>query len=151
MIKHILLDVSPTGLLTNPQPSPNLAAINNWVSACLAGRHFIYLPEIIDYETRRELLRAGKTKGLARLDALKVSFRYLPLDTPTMLLAADLWARARQTGKPTAAPQKLDVDVILAAQALSLGLPPADLVVATTNVGHLSRFVPADFWSNITP
>jgi hypothetical protein len=27
----------------------------------------------------------------------------------------------------------------------------ADVVIATTNVGHLSRFVRADLWQNITP
>jgi hypothetical protein len=37
--------------------------------------------------------------------------------------------------------------MILAAQAVSLGLPQA--VIATTNVGHLSRFVQADLWQNI--
>jgi hypothetical protein len=38
---------------------------------------------------------------------------------------------------------------LLAAQALTLGVP--DLVIPTTNVGHLSRFVPAEFWQNIVP
>lgn len=28
-----------------------------------------------------------------------------------------------------------------------MGVP--DIVIATTNVGHLSRFVPADHWANI--
>lgn len=37
--------------------------------------------------------------------------------------------------------------MILAGQALSLNEP--DLVIATTNVGHLARFVPADLWQNI--
>lgn len=109
------------------------------------------LPEIIDYEIRRELLRAGKIKGVANLDRLKQNIEYLPLDTPTMLLAADLWAQARQSGQSNAAPQKLDVDVILSAQALSLGLPTTDLVVATTNIGHLARFVPAELQGKIAP
>ena len=30
---------------------------------------------------------------------------------------------------------------------MSLGV--SDFVVATTNVGHLSRFVPAELWQNI--
>ena len=67
-----------------------------------------------------------------------------------MLLAADLWANSRQSGLATGDPKKLDIDVILAAQALSLGVPASDLVVATSNVAHLSRFVSADLWSNIT-
>jgi hypothetical protein len=39
--------------------------------------------------------------------------------------------------------------MILAAQAVTLNV--ADFAIATTNVGHLSRFVPADLWQNITP
>jgi hypothetical protein len=39
--------------------------------------------------------------------------------------------------------------MILAAQVLTLGA--ADVVVATTNVGHLSRFVPTDLWQNVVP
>jgi hypothetical protein len=45
----------------------------------------------------------------------------------------------------------LDCDVLIAAQALTLGIPSSDLVIATTNVGHLSRFVTADLWTNIRP
>jgi len=41
----------------------------------------------------------------------------------------------------------VDGDVILAAQATTLGV--ADVVVATTNVGHLSRFVAAEIWQQI--
>jgi hypothetical protein len=38
--------------------------------------------------------------------------------------------------------------MILAAQAVMLGAP--DFVIATTNPKHLSRFVPADLWQNIS-
>ena len=67
-----------------------------------------------------------------------------------MLLAADLWASSRQSGLPTGDPKKLDIDVILAAQALTLGIPASEVIVATSNVSHISRFVPADLWNNIT-
>jgi len=85
---------------------------------------------------------------LARLDALVGLLEYLPLTTVAMRQAALFWAQARQQGQPTADNKALDGDVILAAQAITLGI--ADTVIATTNVGHLSRFVPAALWPDIT-
>ena len=61
-----------------------------------------------------------------------------------MLKAAELWAQARNSGLPTADPKALDCDVILAAQALE-----KDGIVATENVGHLSRFVDARDWRDL--
>ena len=66
-----------------------------------------------------------------------------------MPLAADLWAQARNRGMATAHPKALDGDVILAAQALNSGMPISDFVVATSNVSHLSQFVPAERWDAI--
>jgi 7,8-dihydro-6-hydroxymethylpterin-pyrophosphokinase len=68
-----------------------------------------------------------------------------------MLRAAELWAFARNRGFQTADPKRLDIDVILAAQALTLEVPTAEIVVATSNVGHLSHFVSALVWSEIAP
>ena len=42
-------------------------------------------------------------------------------------------------------------DVLIAAQAMDLGLPAAEFIIATVNVGHLALFVPAALWANITP
>ena len=78
----------------------------------------VFIPEIADYEVRRELLRAGKTAGVMRLGELQKVFTYLPITTSVMRRAAALWAAARNQGRPTADPKALDGDVILAAQAL---------------------------------
>ncbi|MBR8832974.1 MAG: nuclease [Stigonema ocellatum SAG 48.90 = DSM 106950] len=117
----------------------------------MASGHQLYIPEVIDYEIRRELVRAGKTTGIAKLDSLKSVFHYLPITTAAMLCAADLWAYARQHGIATGDPKKLDIDVILCAQALTLPVPPAAIIVATSNVSHIARFVSADLWTNIVP
>ncbi len=151
MSRHILLASSPLGVLSNPASTVDVIAITKWSVACVTAGHYLYVPEVIDYELRREMLRAGKTKSLAKLDSFKTTLRYLPITTATMLRAADLWASARRSGLPTGDPKRLDIDVILAAQALTLAVPVADLMIATTNVSHLSRFVAADLWTNITP
>jgi predicted nucleic acid-binding protein len=150
-MRHILLDSSPLALASTPARSADALAMTNWMMSCLAVGNKIYIPEVIDYELRRELLRAGKINSVKKLDGLKVILRFLPISSPTMLLAANLWATSRQNGLPTGDPKKLDIDVILAAQALTLGVPTNELIIATSNIGHLSRFTTADIWSNIKP
>lgn len=86
--------------------------------------------------------------ALGNLDQLGQRLEFCPLTTPAMRLAAELWAQARAAGHPTAADPAIDADVILAAQALSLGTA---IVVATGNPSHLSRFVSAELWTNIKP
>jgi len=105
-------------------------------------------PAIIYFEVRRELLRAQKTAGLARLDALVEieSNRYLELTDGALRLAAELWAKSRQQGRPTSSAHDLDIDVILAAQALTFD-GGAEIVVVTTNTRHLGQFVNARLWN----
>jgi predicted nucleic acid-binding protein len=150
-MNYIFLDSSPLGLLSNPAKTGEVAAITAWAADCLSAGHEIYLPEVTDYELRRELLRAGKTAGISELDWLKTQFRYIPISTKAMLTAAELWAMSRQSGRPTADPHHLDVDVILAAQALTCGEPLSDILVATSNVAHLSQFIAAKRWTDIVP
>lgn len=75
------------------------------------------VPEIVDYELRRELLRARKTASVRRLDALERAIEYLPITTAAMRRGAEIWAHARQHGQPTAADNTIDVDMILVGQA----------------------------------
>jgi predicted nucleic acid-binding protein len=143
----VLLDAGPLGLVTNPKLSPASAACTEWLQTLVSRRTRILLPEIADYEVRRELVRANKTHGIERLDALGNLLEYLPLTTAAMRQAANFWARARQEGQPTAGDKTIDGDMILAGQAVVLG--EVDVIIATTNVGHLGRFAPADLWQNI--
>ena len=81
---------------------------------------------------------------MTHLDQLKSTTGYVPLTTTAMLQAAAFWAQARQQGQPTAPDPALDADVILAAQAVILARQGDPVIIATTNVGHLSRYAPAD-------
>jgi predicted nucleic acid-binding protein len=145
--RAIILDSGPLGLITNPKLSPESVACTQWLQAHITAGNRMIIPEIADYEVRRELLRANKTKGIVRLNALAKSIEYLPLTTEAMNQAAKLWAQARQTGQPTAGDKTIDGDMILVAQAMILENP--DVVIATTNIGHLSRFIKAEMWQNI--
>jgi predicted nucleic acid-binding protein len=147
----IFLDTGPLGILTNPKRPPETVLALKWaVRMMIEGRRFI-VPAIADYEVRRELERAGKTKGIATLDAWNSAYpnRYLPLSDSALRLGATLWARVRNSGKTTADPRELDGDVLIAAQAVDTGIPPSEFVIATVNVGHLTLFAPAALWTEI--
>jgi predicted nucleic acid-binding protein len=149
MTQSVVLDTGPLGLLTAPPRRDAARACTHSLADLIAAGLRVAIPEITDYELRRELLRAGKNARVRRLDALAQATEYLPITTAAMRRAAELWAQARRQGQPTAGDNTIDADIILAAQALELGAP--DLVIATTNVGHLARFVSAKQWQDIVP
>ena len=145
----VLLDSGPLGLLTNPKSSSETRECNLWLAGLLQQGIQVKIPEIADYEVRRELLRADKRQGLKRLDDLQNVIDYMPLTTQTMLKAAQFWAQIRKQGMPTADNKALDGDVILAAQAAMIKNDGHDVIIATTNVNHLSRLANAKQWRDI--
>jgi predicted nucleic acid-binding protein len=149
MTKIILLDSTPVGLITNPKSTPLSTECQQWFSSLFDRGYSVVLPEIIDYEVRRELLRVNRANSIRRLDLLKSEIIYLPITTEVMLKAAQLWAQVRQQGKPTADNKALDGDVILAAQVILIGSDEHQSIVATSNPKHLSLFVDARDWQDI--
>ena len=73
----VALDAGPLGLVTNPKRSPESLACAQWLQALVAAGARVVLPEIADYEVRRELLRGRRQQGLRRLDAI-VQTRRVP-------------------------------------------------------------------------
>ncbi|MFM7886620.1 MAG: type II toxin-antitoxin system VapC family toxin [Pseudanabaena sp.] len=150
MIPIVLLDTGVLGAVTNPKAKQsNNSACLEWLVELPSRGYEVAIPEIADYELRRELLLFKKFKGIQQLDSLKSEVVYLPITTVVMLKAAELWAQVRQDGKPTADSKALDGDVILAAQALLQAEQGYEVIIATTNVKHISRFVDARLWVDI--
>jgi predicted nucleic acid-binding protein len=148
----VVLDAGPLGLASKPRGKPNVARCRDWLRALDAAGVRVVVPEVADYEVRRELIRAGATAGLVRLELLESALDYDPITTPAMRRAAELWATVRNAGLPTAHPLALDADCVLAAQALLLGGPDDTVTIATTNARHLTRFpgVDARPWELVT-
>ncbi len=144
----VLLDTGPLGVLTNPSHTPARQAAGQWLAGLLSAGRRVLLPDVSDYELRRELLHRRSIQAVNRLDFLHTQLEPLLISRNAILRAADIWADARRRGISTAPPGALDFDVVLAAQADTLGGPT---VVATMNVAHLSRFTPAEFWLHVTP
>jgi hypothetical protein len=151
-LSAVILDTGVLSLVVDkPGKSPTVTAVQNWLTSLLAAGVKIYVPEICDYELRRELIRAHKTSSLHRLDTLASGAEYIVITTPILHQAAQLWATARNAGTPTANDTALDGDIILCAQVLSLGIAATDYRVATTNTKHLTLFVNAAEWQAIIP
>jgi len=150
MSKHILLDSGPLGIFSNHGKSQIISDCRAWAAKHQQQGNVLVVPEIADYEVRRELLRAGKSIGIERLDLIKSTFAYLPLTTAVMLRAAQFWAQARKSGRPMAVDAALDADVILSAQAAILIDEGSAVVIASSNPRHLSMFVPAAEWQTIS-
>jgi len=144
--RAVILDTGPLGRVTHPKAQPE---VTEWYQRCLEEGIQFVVPEIADYELRRELVRADLKESIRRLDALGEAVRYAPLTTSVMRRATELWARMRDEHTPTADDKALDGDVILAAQAEALAGDYGEVVIATENVGHLDRMVPARKWSDI--
>src|SRR4051794_31741092 len=98
MSRVVLLDAGPLGMVTNPKESAATRACKEWLRDRLARGVRFLVPEITDYEVRRELIRSGRPRGVVRLDQLAEQVGYLALDTPTMRRAAELWALVRNAG-----------------------------------------------------
>jgi predicted nucleic acid-binding protein len=150
MTRLILLDSGPLGMAAHPKAEGVTRDCQLWLNALLRQGERIAIPEIADYEVRRELIRAGLTRSVRRLDQLLETLEYLPIDTATMRRASELWAEVRRSGQPTADPKALDGDVILAAQAILSSTDSTEVIIATTNVAHLSRFTASLDWRSIS-
>jgi hypothetical protein len=161
----IALDSGPLGDLINPNNPPPTQAIRAWMRNHLANGDEFLLSEIADYEVRRnEILEVlicpfGPCQSAAAiylLDQLKASITYVPLTTPGVLLAAQIWAEHRKgkgRGHPSRSP-KLDGDAILKAQCVEESKTRNEpIVIATMNLKDFlftpTPMVTADEWNNI--
>jgi predicted nucleic acid-binding protein len=149
--RYVFLDSGPLGLASNARGKPDPDHCRNWLLGLEVAGVRVVIPEIADYEVRRELIRIGATAGIRRLDRLLARFPLLTVDRPAVLRAAELWADVRRAGLPTADPLSLDGDAILAGQVLTAISDPDVAIVATRNVGHLGRFpgIDAQLWNTI--
>ncbi|MEH2046968.1 MAG: hypothetical protein V7L12_27630 [Nostoc sp.] len=65
-----MLDTHPLSQVTHPQVNPK---VQQWLKSLQKTETVIRVPEIADYELRRELLRQGKQKSIDRLNKLSQS------------------------------------------------------------------------------
>jgi hypothetical protein len=70
-LSAVLLDSGPLGLASSPARTAGALECQAWLATLQQSGIPVYLPELADFEVRRELLRAGKTASVARLALMK--------------------------------------------------------------------------------
>ncbi len=66
MSDAVVLDATPLGILCHPRNPPQVAACRQWVDDLLIAGRRVLVPEIADYEVRRERRRKQTKGGQAR-------------------------------------------------------------------------------------
>jgi len=151
----VFLDTGVLGLVSSPSNAREAQECKQWLYHLLSRSAYVVTSDICDYEVRRSLLLASLTnpivQGLENIDALQQVIDFLPLTQNVMKKAAQIWAKARHQGIQTADNKNIDADVIIAAQCqlLKEEYPGQYIVLATTNVKHLQRFIEAQEWEDI--
>ena len=147
----VILDSGVLYTLVSNSKVKEVTDCQGWFYYLLSRSALVVTSAICNYEVKRELIRRKKIQEINNLNQLKALLDFLPVDEPTLELAAELWAEARNQGLPTADDLSLDADVIICAQykLLTEAYPGRYVVIATTNVKHLSRFTEAKEWQNI--
>ncbi|MEO3704388.1 hypothetical protein [Trichormus azollae] len=86
MSRVILLDTYPLSKVTHPKIDPK---VQQWFKSLQESKTVIRIPEITDYEPRRELIREGKSRSLERLDTFS-QICLIPITSETIRKAAEL-------------------------------------------------------------
>jgi hypothetical protein len=151
----VFIDSGVLGILANPNKTNEVNDCQEWLFRLLSQGIYVCSSEICDFEVRRSLILESQKKpnlnSIENLDQLREIISFLPVTSELLRKASTLWASARSKGIPTADNKSLDIDIIICShwQELQEEFPARYIVIATTNVKHLSRFAEANSWRNI--
>ncbi len=153
MDRYVLLDSGPLGLALCRRGTKDVDALRDRLAELERAGVSILIPAVIDYEVRRELVRVRATAKLKNLADMQQRFPILPVSGVAWFRAAEFWALSRRMGLPTGPDAALDADAVLAGCAATVGRPGDEVVIASSNVRHLSRFpgIDAREWISIRP
>ena len=155
----VFLDTNILGLICNKNISfEECQQCKKWFDTLFIRGVRLVTSDLCHYEVMRGLIsssiRSGKeAPGLKSLEILKTEgfLEFLPVATEAFGLAADFWARASTSGQTTRDEKDIDIDIIISAQyqLLKDEFPGQQVIVATTNLKHLSLFCNAANWRDI--
>lgn len=146
MTPFIILDTGPFGDIAHHTPCMDLIA---WVTRVRRIGH-VYIPDVVEYEVRRSLLRLEDERTIESLNALDTYAGVLGRGDPngilgrletarsTWIRAGEVWAEARLNRIP-AKDDKFDLGadaIILAHARIQAENPEFDVWIATENLNH---------------
>ena len=152
------MDSNILGLINSRCTSPEPIACEQWFYNISRTARLVS-SELCLYEVRRGLLKASLqadnqlVPGLQGLQELEEEswVEFLVADRQVLNIAAELWAKAAASGQTSRSDKDIDIDIIISAhyQILVDEYPGQQVVVATKNLKHLSRFCTAANWRDI--
>jgi hypothetical protein len=154
----VFLDSNILGLLCNTSDLHEAVDCIDWFNTQWTRGISFMTSDLCLYEVRRGLLKAsiGLAKpvpGLLTLENIRSDgyLEFLPVSTGVLDLAAEIWAEAAADGRTTRGDKNIDVDIIISAhyQLLVDTYPGQQVIVATKNLKHISRFCQAASWQEI--
>ena len=155
----VFIDTNILGLISNENTSFDEAQqCKKWFSTLLIRSVRVVTSDLCNYEEMRGLLSSSILKkevapGIKSLEFLKADgfLEFLPVSTEALDLAAKLWARASTSGQTTRDEKDIDIDIIISAQyqLLRNEFTGQQVIMATTNLKHLSIFCEAAHWRDI--
>jgi predicted nucleic acid-binding protein len=153
MDRYHLLDSGPLGLAICRRGTKNVDEWRGRLAELELARLSILIPAVTDDEVRRLLVRLGATATLRNLENLLERSFGLPVSEAAWFRAAEYWALSRRKGVPTGSDAALDADAILAGCAATVGRTGDEVIIASNNIRHLSRFpgIDAREWTSIRP
>jgi predicted nucleic acid-binding protein len=154
----VFLDSNILGLICNANSFYEAVECRNWFYTLYnRGARFI-TSDICSYEVRRGLIKASialkePVSGLLALENIKAGgyLEFLLVSTEVLELSAQIWAEASADGRTTRDDKNIDIDIIISAhyQILVDTYPGQQVIVATKNLKHISRFCEAANWQDI--
>lgn len=149
---YVLLDSSLLSIISNPSYKEENRQCQQWVKGLVQNDIAVVIPAVTDYELRRTLLQGHKEEGLKNLDRIgSMGLMYVEMTEKMWRKGSELWAWARNSGQSTAHAERIDIDCLLASQAIVLAESTGEYtVVATKNIKHIQRYTPAMKWEDIT-
>lgn len=141
-----ILDFGPLGTAGNPGRGRDAERLRAWIERESDGGSAVMVADVVVYEVRRELIRAGRGPGLRRLAEVMGGMERIPITETAWDRAAELWAEARRRGVATAKDDALDAALLIAAVAQLAAEAGWNAVVVTGNPAHIGRFADVRDW-----